>query len=359
MTVSILSAYAAGLFTAFSPCILPLTPILVGGLAVGDDVSRWSRLRATLWFVLGFAAVFVLLGLGVLALANVVRPLRPLLLSAAAAILLLYGLKMMHVVGGRHLAWMDRTLGARPPRPGRGHRHALALGVIFGLTWTPCAGPILGGVLTYVATQHGVAALGSLMLLAYAAGVATPLMLVAAVSEYVTVPLRRLGRHLRGIELASGAGVVALSVVVLLQALPDAATPPLTTPATLDGHEAGVKQLLFFHSEHCPVCRAMEATLPAIVAACRSDRWTLERVDVDRAESAVAVDRLDVRAVPTVSLLDERGDEIAHLVGYQTPSRLRETLEHGVPIACARLDAPADADPNAGEGHVCDVGKAC
>jgi cytochrome c-type biogenesis protein len=185
VNVSFLAVFAAGVFTVLSPCVLPVAPILVSGLVTADHVSRWSRLRATLLFALGFAVVFVLLGLGVSALTNVAQPLRPVFLTVAAMTLALYGLKMTNVLNARRrLAWMDRSLGVLTVRPS-GNLPAVAFGVMFGLTWTPCAGPVLGGVLTYVARREQGTGVGALMLLTYAAGVATPLLLIAVASEYV------------------------------------------------------------------------------------------------------------------------------------------------------------------------------
>lgn len=364
--ISFAAVFTAGLLTVLSPCVLPLAPIIVGGLVAADGASRWTRLRATLWFALGFAVVFVLLGLGVSALVTVVRPLRPVFLAVGAVTLVLYGLKMMGLMDtSRRFGWMDRSVGASAVVPRRsGSLQAMLLGVIFGLTWTPCAGPILGGVLTYVAAREGDLVPGAFMLLAYAAGVATPLVLVAAASEYVTPTFRRLGAHLGTIDRASGVALVALGVLVLLQIRSgaDIAQRPgaaaLETRAAVESSESfGVERLLFFHSEHCPSCRAMEAYLPALERACRSDRWTLSKIDVDRAENVRMLEQFNVRAVPTVSLLDEHGHEIVNLLGYQSEARLREALEHDVQVACAGVEPPSE--PQAIEEPACNVGKVC
>jgi len=122
----------------------------------------------------------------------------------------------------------------------------------------------------------------------------------------------------------------------------------------------GAQQLLFFHSEHCPTCRAMDASLLALERDCKSDRWTLTRIDVDQVENATVSERFNVRAVPTTSLIDVQGHEVLHLVGYRSPQTLREALEHEIRVACAESDArPPAADDGAAEGRVCEVGKPC
>ena len=295
------------------------------------------------------------------AVTQVVHPLRPLLLALAAVTIGLYGLRMMGLLGARgRFAWMQRTVDPVGRRPSRSDRpRAMLLGAIFGLTWTPCAGPILGGVLTYVAAREEHVVLGVPMLLAYAAGVATPLLLVAAASEYATPFFRRLGPHLATIERASGAALLGLAAVVLVQ-IPSGTT--MTSPDPADGISdatpSGVARLLFFHSEHCPTCRAMNAYLPALERACGPDRWMLTKVDVDRPENASTVEGANVRAVPTVSLRDPHGREVLHLVGYQSQERLREALEHEAGASCANVDPEAPSEPTV-DGATCEVGKAC
>lgn len=368
MTVSFAAVFAAGLLTALSPCVLPVAPILVAGLVGTDHATRWARLRATAWFSLGFAVVFVLLGLGVPMIATAVGPLRPVLLVLAAAALVLYGLKMMRVLRvSRRFSWMDRSVGMTSAQTQRtGGLQGLMLGAIFGLTWTPCAGPILGGVLTYVAAREA-AGPGALMLLIYAVGVATPLLMVAAASEYATPLLRALRTHVRKIEFASGLSLVTVGALILGQTALRAGGPQSTgtaipgieqSGASVPLASGGVRQLVFFHSEHCPACRAMEAYLPALERDCGGDRWALVKIDVDRAENATAMERFSVRAVPTVSLLDARGEEVVHLVGYQSEARLRQAVEHGIEVACASVDSAPPWVPGARE-PTCTIGKAC
>ncbi len=367
VTSSYLGIFAAGVATVFSPCVLPLAPILVSGLVAGDRTSRWARLHATLWFGLGFAVVFTLLGLGVSLLVNVVRPLRSVLLAAAATMLALYGIKMMGLLdtGGR-FAWMERSAGPRVPTQSRtGRPRPLILGVIFAFTWTPCAGPVLGGVLTYVAAENSRAVTGAFMLLAYAAGVAAPLVLVAAASEYVTPVLRGLRAHLGNIERTMGAVLVALGVFVVLgmPAVPDFLRgDPAAFESGRDGDlnaRPGIHQLLFFHSQHCPMCRAMEAAFPALERDCKSEQWTLTPIDVDHAENAPLIQRFNVQAVPTTNLVDADGHEVFHLVGYRSPEELRRTLEREVQVACAMADELPPAADGAVEGRACDIGKTC
>jgi cytochrome c-type biogenesis protein len=357
LTASFGAIFAAGVLTVLSPCVLPLAPILVGGLAATENASRWARLRATAWFAVGFAVAFVLLGLGVSSVVALAPSVRPWLLGAGAAAVALYGLKMAGALRG--FAWMHRSVVPSASRaPSAGPLRAIALGVAFGLTWTPCAGPILGGVLTYVASDGAGAVSSASMLLAYAGGVATPLLLVAAATEWVTPLFRRLGPHLAAVERFYGVALVALGVLVLVQ-LPTGAprNDRTTVPVVGEVDRGGVERLLFFHSEHCPTCRAMETFLPAIVRACGSDRWALTTIDVDRIENARIVAGANVRAVPTVTVRDERGNEVARLVGYRSEAQLREVVERDLGAECAAPEAAPE--PPLVDGAACQVHERC
>jgi len=363
MTTSLLGIFGAGVLTVLSPCVLPVAPILVGGLVTEDNASRWSRLRASLWFGLGFAVVFTSLGLGLTTILKI-EPLRDVYLALAAIVLGLYGLKMTGLVTtGRYFSWMDRTVSASTDRrPSLGSPRPVLFGALFALTWTPCAGPILGGVLTYVASRPDTLVPGALMLLVYAVGIATPLVLVAVASELVTPILQGLRSRLRMIERATGVALIALAASVAVQ-IPSAAYISLSGGTSPVGQHIedvgapGMRLLVFFHSEHCPTCRAMEALLPTIQRECASDQWAVTRIDVDRGDNAATVARFAVRAVPTTSLLDEHGRETLRLVGFQPVATLREAIESQLAVPCAddnaAPEAPIDGMPTCEVGHVC------
>ncbi len=366
--ISFFGIFAAGVLTFLSPCILPLAPILVASLLTTNAASRWGRFRATLWFAIGFSVVFVLLGLAVPAITNVLGPLKPLLSGLAAAIFILFGLKMLHVIDTtRHFAWMERSL--RLPVSGRLPQgpQALLFGAVFGLGWTPCVGPILAGVLAYVATHQHSLAQNSAMLLVFAAGIALPLLAIAVAAEYTVPVLRRLRAYVPMIEYAAGVGLVVFGAVLLNQSRLQLHAPERRTVQAVDDNAqvvalgaatAQAPRLVFFHAKNCPLCKAMEPLLPALERDCSAAHLEIVRVDVDRAENAAAVARFQIRAVPTISILNPQGHEVRHLVGYQSEAHLRQAAEDAAPIACARRDpGPAPLEPE--QDSTCALHKVC
>ncbi|MCC7194658.1 MAG: thioredoxin fold domain-containing protein [Gemmatimonadaceae bacterium] len=350
--------------------MLPMVPILIAGLVGSSSASPWARLRATMGFALGFAAVFVILGLSMPAALRLLPGLRSVVLAFSAVLLVLYGLKMMHVLQRATIfAWMDRSAGiTSTPPSGDGAFRSFLLGAVFGFSWTPCAGPILGGVLTYVAASDGSTFRGGALLLAYAAGVAGPLLLVAIAAERVTPYLRSVLPFTRSIGAVSGLALVIVGLQIGAQAVGTSGWS-FRSIADRDGQSAArqpivetadaTRQVLFFHSEHCPTCRTMQQVLPGLAEACRSSRWRLVSVDVDRSENRALVERFHVRAVPTLSLLDERGEEVEHLIGLQTPAHLREAIERTMAVACAADPMPRGGEDGNGGDGVCTIGKAC
>ncbi len=198
MTVSLGAAFLAGVLSFLSPCVLPLVPTYL--FYLGGERGR--PLFNALFFILGFGAVFFLLGLPFTLLGGLLFEHRPLLARIGGVLLILFGLYMLGLrprwsVGLRYQGETGSPLGA------------FLLGATLGLGWTPCIGPILGAILTLTAVGGGVG-----LLLAYILGLAVPFLLVALFAERLKGWLKRAGRLSHYVELL--AGVVLLLVGVLL-----------------------------------------------------------------------------------------------------------------------------------------------
>lgn len=198
MSVSLAAAFLAGVLSFLSPCVLPLVPTYL--FYLGGERGR--PLFNALFFVLGFGAVFFLLGLPFTLLGGLLFEHRQTLARVGGAVLILFGLYMLGLrprwgVNLRYQGETSRPLGA------------LLLGATLGLGWTPCIGPILGAILTLTAVGGGVG-----LLLAYILGLAVPFLLVALFAERLKVWLKRAGRFSHYVEIL--AGVVLLAVGILL-----------------------------------------------------------------------------------------------------------------------------------------------
>ena len=214
--VGLLIAFAAGLLSFLSPCVLPLVPVYIGHMvAVGTDAPESGRRTASfvhaLIFVAGFSAVFVgfwsLVGvLGFVFLDNA-RYIR----EAAGALLIFMGL---HLLGVLTIPFLDRqyTSTAEPAKPG--YPRSLLMGVTFAAGWTPCIGPVLGSIIG-IAVVGGSVAHGALLLAAYSAGMGVPFVVVAVAAENASSWLKRRRRVRAMVPIVSGALVVGVGFLML------------------------------------------------------------------------------------------------------------------------------------------------
>ncbi len=225
--VSFLLAFAAGVVSFVSPCVLPLIPIYLsylGGAALqpGEEASAALRRRTVthaLLFVAGFSIVFTLLGASAGLAGSLLRQHMPLIRQASGVVIVLLGLSM---VGLFQLPFLqiERRFHLAPSSPSKGRvgkARSLLMGVVFGFGWTPCIGPILGAILS-VAMNSQTAGQGTFLLAVYSAGLGIPFLGAGLALGRATGFLRRLNRHLRMVSLASGVLIVIMGILVYFNA---------------------------------------------------------------------------------------------------------------------------------------------
>ena len=183
-----------------------------------DDIQRVRRSTVlhSLLFILGFTIVFVLLGATATAVGRLLIQQRLWLTRAGGLLVILFGLYLLGVLNiapfarERRLHLSDKPLG---------YLGSVLVGIAFGAGWTPCIGPILGGILTYTATQADFAQ-GIGLLLTYALGLAIPFLLSAVAVERLIELTRAYSRHLVWVSRVSGALVLALGILMVTGYLP-------------------------------------------------------------------------------------------------------------------------------------------
>lgn len=217
--VGLITAFLAGAISFVSPCVLPLVPgyvsYVAGQSAGAIDAQLHTRRRQavgmSLFFVLGFSTVFMILGASATALGQVLLRYRYELNFVGGGIVILFGLFM---IGMAQIAVMQRDFRFHLSIPGGRPASAYVLGLAFGFGWTPCIGPILGAILTASATSatvsEGVALLGI-----YSAGLGVPFLLAAAFTDRLTRRLRSIGRVGRRLHQAAGLVMVAMGIAML------------------------------------------------------------------------------------------------------------------------------------------------
>ena len=343
-------AFLGGLLSCISVCFLPLIPAYItylGGRAVGQPGVPPLRQQLTvlgnaLLFIAGFSTMFILFGAAAGLLGANLTQYRSILLRVAGVALIVMGVAMVGV-----MPWLMREfhldIAHRLPRTPWA---SYAVGMAFAIGWTPCVGPILAAILV-IAADSATAAQGALLLAAYSAGMAIPL-LVAAVFlismgllifsnrltllnsylPYFTPPLQDLGT----------------TSTVAIGARPDRITgngrvqvgkqAPAFTVTDLDGHRVslaalkGRPVLINFWATWCTPCRE---ELPMIESAYRAHRdqgFTVVAVDYKESAGAVRKFWSDLKLEP-VPFLDPDG-RVADTYGVGLSST-------GLPLRAARL----------------------
>lgn len=213
------AAFAAGLLSFLSPCVLPLVPSylsFVTGLGMeelesGDAELRRTTLIHSLLFVAGFSSIFLALGASASLLGQLLREYQVWIARIGGVIVLLFGL---HLLGLTPFRWLQRERRMHLERKPVGFIGSFLVGVTFGAGWTPCIGPILGGILTFAATRQTLSE-GVQLLALYSAGLAVPFILSAVGFTWFLGTFRRLRRHIIWVERASGALLVLVGLLLL------------------------------------------------------------------------------------------------------------------------------------------------
>ncbi len=216
-------AFAAGLLSVLSPCVLPLLPAylsLISGISVeemqkgaGGTVLRRRVMLACFAFVAGFSSVFVLMGVGAVAAGHVLRTWRAEVLGLefgvaqiAGVVIILLGLHMTGITPIRAL-YRDTRFQFKLKQ--RNVLSAFVVGAGFALGWSPCIGPILATILT-VAGSEETASQGVVLLTIYSAGLAVPFLIAGWSLERFFEAFQRIRHHFRKLEVASGLILMAV-----------------------------------------------------------------------------------------------------------------------------------------------------
>jgi cytochrome c-type biogenesis protein len=212
--LGLLVAFTGGLLSFLSPCVLPLVPSYLGFVTgfTYDEMANRRRIamvHAAL-FVTGFTIVFMLFGASATALGRVLKYYEVWFQRIGGVLIILFGL---YCLGVFRLRWLEQDARLHLDRKPVGFLGSVLVGMAFAAGWTPCIGPILGGILGLAATEADLSR-GMVLLGTYSLGLAVPFLLAAFAVETFLDWFQRFRRHLRWVQRASG--VLLLLVGFLL-----------------------------------------------------------------------------------------------------------------------------------------------
>ncbi len=218
-SLGLVVAFSAGLLSFLSPCVLPLVPsyaTFITGMSLDElrDAETGRTRRAVLvhgvLFVLGFTLVFMILGASATFLGSLLAYASRWVERAGGVLLILFGL---YLLGALRLPGAGREWRMHLADKPVGYLGTLLVGVTFGAGWTPCIGPVLGGILTLAATR-GSMTQGMGLLAVYSAGLAIPFLLSTVLIERFLTGFKRVRHWLPWINRTSGALLLILGVLM-------------------------------------------------------------------------------------------------------------------------------------------------
>lgn len=216
-SVGILIALMAGVLSFLSPCVLPVVPSylsFVTGMTLEDlqgEVERREVMLHSLLFVAGFSAIFMLLGASASFLGQFFRAYELWIARIGGVIIIVLGL---HLMGAFRIGALMREKRVHLADKPAGKIGTFGVGAAFGAGWTPCIGPVLGGILTLAGTRETVWE-GTALLGVYSLGLAVPFLLAALALDWFLETFQKYRRFVPVMEKASGALLVLLGLLLV------------------------------------------------------------------------------------------------------------------------------------------------
>jgi len=221
-SIGLAVAFAAGLLSFLSPCVLPLIPsyvTFITGMSLDEltaaEAERERVKRAVLLhgslFIAGFTLVFVVLGASVTFLGSLFNYASVWVERVGGVLLILFGL---YLIGVLRLPGAEREWRVHLSDKPLGYLGTVMVGVTFGAGWTPCLGPVLGGILTIAATRGSVGD-GVGLLFVYSLGLAVPFLIAALLLQQFLGSMRKIGPWLPWISRISGALLLVIGIMML------------------------------------------------------------------------------------------------------------------------------------------------
>lgn len=218
-SVSLLAAFAAGIASFISPCVLPLIPMyisFISGLSLDelqDSNDKKKILKQvvfnSLFFIIGFSLIFIVLGASATFFGGFLLSKFSLLTRIAGVIIIIFGL---HIAGVFKIGFLNYERRFHLSGKPSGFLGSFLVGLAFAFGWTPCVGPVLAPILALSAQQETVSQ-GILLLTMYSLGLGIPFLLTGISINAFLSFTRRIQKYYRVIEIIIGVGLIIMGIL--------------------------------------------------------------------------------------------------------------------------------------------------
>jgi cytochrome c-type biogenesis protein len=213
----LIGSFIAGVLTFLAPCTFPLIPAYIGFITGDGKLTKLQTIRNGALFVLGFMGVFVVLGVFASSLASVFTPSVRLLISRIAGVfILIWGLEMIGIFKHKvfQITWTPKIKGLKAGTA----QSSVLLGILLGVGWTPCVGPILGTILTFLINQ-GTVTDGAILMFVFSIGLAIPFLITALLLAQGRQLLQKVETATPIIRIISGLFLVIIGILFITNSL--------------------------------------------------------------------------------------------------------------------------------------------
>ena len=219
--ISTLIAFAAGLLSFISPCVLPLVPSYITYITgasfkeltdvKGKAKLRWATMLHSLFFIMGFSTVFILMGASATYLGQLLIEYQTWIMRAGGVLIIILGIQFTGIVNIPFLQMEKRFELRKKPL---GHLGSFLVGVIFVAGWTPCIGPILSTILIYASTSKNYTT-GVYLLTVYSLGLGIPFFLSSLAFNTFLSAFDKIKHYMRWVTIISGFFLIIIGILFL------------------------------------------------------------------------------------------------------------------------------------------------
>ena len=327
--------YFAGILSFFSPCVLPIIPVYFSILLQDKDSIQthsdqilnantdtivnpvWKTLLPKgLLFCLGFSIIFSVLGFGAGKIGSLIVLHRGAISLIAGVLILIIALKLLNFI---YIPFFDRaySININKLKTKFSLLNALILGVLFAATWSPCIGPVLGGILTYISVRTLSPISSAFKLFMFGLGLSTPLIIFTLFFRPLMNFIQRNRSFILIFQKALGIILVFFALNLFTEVSTLADRPK--TPSAADKIIVPDKLPLFVSmiAMDCETCQEMLPTIKKLKDNCDGSIIDFMTLDVEDPEYSYAVYKLGMIGTPTYVMIEASGKEVQRFIGYQ------------------------------------------
>ena len=228
--VSIFLAFAAGILSFLSPCVLPLVPAYVSYLTgsavaeINNDKAKRNLMFKSVGFIVGFTIIFLIMGVSISSLSKLLKDNQEIFRMVGGALIVLFGIHTTGLLKIKALYSEKRMFRFGEKRKddasGKGASGfgSIFVGMAFATGWTPCIGPILSTILIYAGSLNTIAQ-GVTLLLVYSLGLAIPFLLTAFAIGSFSARMKKFSKYLPVVSIVSGVLMIIMGVLIFTNTL--------------------------------------------------------------------------------------------------------------------------------------------